>query len=105
MPERFYNYCPYCGKKLVRLSKGMPNFCTFCGKKLKQDEKKRIKKVQCTICHSIVDPNIHKTIKCPYCGSIYHSVCVSNWLQKYNACPMCLNVFLFPNKVLSLGKY
>ena len=105
MPEKIYNYCPYCGKRLVRSSIEIPNFCTFCGKKLKNKNVKLSKKVQCTVCHQIIDPNKQITIKCSYCDSMYHSICVTNWLQKHNACPMCQNVYLLPNKILPLGKF
>ena len=105
MPERKLNFCPYCGKRLPKSNKEKMNFCCYCGKKLKQYKEKFTKRVQCTICHEITDPSKHLTIKCSYCGSIYHSTCVSTWLQKYNACPMCQNIFLFPNKVLPLRKH
>ncbi len=63
-----------------------------------------MKKAQCIICHKIVDPNRHKSIRCSYCGGLYHYKCVSSWLQKYNACPMCQNVFLYPNKIIPVRK-
>lgn len=100
MPERRYNFCPFCGKRLPKVYKREPNFCFFCGKKLKQNELKLIRKVQCTICYEIVDPNMHMTIICSFCGSNYHSTCVASWLHKYNACPMCQNIFLYPKKFL-----
>ncbi|MFX1554074.1 MAG: RING finger domain-containing protein, partial [Promethearchaeota archaeon] len=62
------------------------------------------KKVQCIICHKMVDPNRHEIISCSYCGSMYHSTCVSSWLLKYNACPMCQNVFVFPHKTMPIEK-
>ncbi|MFX0142229.1 MAG: RING finger domain-containing protein [Candidatus Hodarchaeota archaeon] len=104
MSERNYNFCPYCGKKLPQFIRYETNFCGFCGRRLKKNKENLIKKVQCIICHKPVDPNRHNTIKCSYCGSMYHSICVSSWLLKYNACPMCQNVFLFPNKIIPISK-
>lgn len=105
LSERIYNFCPKCGKKISKINVDKTNFCCFCGKKLKDKKTKLIRNVQCTICHKIVDLNRHKTIKCSYCGSIFHTTCVSSWLLKYNACPMCQNVFIFPNKTTPLVKY
>ena len=103
MLERNYNYCPWCGKRLIpKPNKNMINYCCFCGKKLRNNTEKLMREVKCTICHKNVFPRRHKSIKCSYCGSIYHATCVSSWLLKYNACPMCQNVFLFPNKVLPI---
>jgi len=104
LPGRIYNFCPYCGKQLPRSDNGKTNFCSFCGKKLKKDHEKFLKKVQCTVCHQFINPSRQTTIKCSFCESIYHSTCVSSWLIKYNACPMCQNVFILPNKILPLAK-
>ncbi|MFX1550261.1 MAG: RING finger domain-containing protein [Promethearchaeota archaeon] len=102
MSEKTYNYCPYCGRKLPKSTNYKSYYCCFCGKKFQINSENLFKKVQCTICHNIIDPNRYLTIKCPYCGSMYHSTCVSSWLLKYNACPMCQNVFLFPNKTIPI---
>ncbi|MEE9379717.1 MAG: RING finger domain-containing protein [Candidatus Lokiarchaeia archaeon] len=104
MSNKRYNFCPFCGKRLLKFDKNKTNFCCYCGKKLKIEKEKLKQKVQCTICHIMIDPNKYKIIKCTFCGSMYHSTCVSSWLQKYNACPMCQNVFLFPNKAIALNK-
>ena len=96
MTEKFYNFCPYCGKKLPKLNIEKLNFCSLCGKKL---YKSKIRKL-CTICHEKIKSEPTNVIKCSFCGSMYHLTCVSSWLLKYNACPMCQNVFLIPNKVL-----
>ena len=105
MPERKHNFCPYCGNRLPNFNMHKTNYCSFCGRKLKSEKEKSIKKVQCTICHKIIDPNRQRTICCSFCGSKYHTTCVTSWLLKYNACPMCQNVFVFPNKTIALGKY
>ncbi|MFX1419931.1 MAG: hypothetical protein ACFE9N_13515 [Promethearchaeota archaeon] len=104
MSENNYNFCPYCGKKIPKSNKDKVNFCCFCGKKLKNFHVNLMHKIHCTICHNIINPNIHEIITCSYCGSMYHSTCVSSWLFKYNACPLCQNVFIFPNKTLALKK-
>ncbi|MFX0021966.1 MAG: hypothetical protein ACFE9S_06540 [Candidatus Hermodarchaeota archaeon] len=104
MSEKIYNFCPYCGRKLPKSKDYKAVYCCYCGKKLQVKRDNLMKNVQCIICHRIVDPNRHKNIKCPYCGSMYHLTCVSSWLLKYNACPMCQNVFLFPNKIIPIRK-
>jgi hypothetical protein len=98
------NFCPYCGRRLPESNKNKTNYCCFCGKKFQYKKDDLVKKVQCIVCHKFVDQNMHKTISCSYCGSMYHSTCVSSWLLKYNACPLCQNVFIFPNKIIPLKK-
>ncbi|MFX1313874.1 MAG: RING finger domain-containing protein [Promethearchaeota archaeon] len=97
MSEKAYNYCPYCGIKLLKKYSSKANFCYHCGKKLRNVNKRIYPKVQCTICHKYISHEHLNTIKCSYCGSQYHESCVSSWLLKYNTCPMCQNVFIFPN--------
>ncbi len=104
MTNKTINFCPYCGKRIRFYIKDKLNYCCFCGKKLKVEKHKIISQVQCTICHIKIDPDKDKTIKCSFCGSTYHYRCVYSWLQNYNACPMCQNVFLFPNKSISIVK-
>ncbi|MFX1451684.1 MAG: hypothetical protein ACFFCM_12615 [Promethearchaeota archaeon] len=99
-----YNFCPYCGKKLPKSNIGKPNYCCYCGKKLSNKKDKSITKAHCTICHRIVDLHKHRIIRCSFCESLYHESCVTSWLEKYNACPMCQNVYLFPQKTLILQK-
>lgn len=53
--------------------------------------------VQCTVCHKKLDFAKDKIISCPFCGAIYHYLCVAFWLSKYNSCPSCQNQFLDPN--------
>ncbi|MFX1572634.1 MAG: RING finger domain-containing protein [Promethearchaeota archaeon] len=100
MPGAVLNYCPYCGIKLSKINSSKANFCCHCGNKLRHEYKKTYQKVQCTICHKYISHEYQNIIKCSYCGSQYHESCVSSWLLKYNACPMCQNVFIFPNKEL-----
>ena len=92
MPKKKFNFCPLCGNKLPRLHVNKANFCCYCGNKL---ERKRLIKA-CIVCHKQIINEKSIIIKCSFCGSISHSSCVSSWLLKYNACPMCQNVFLFP---------
>ena len=100
MIEKKYNFCPHCGRKLPRLNADKINYCSFCGAKLKNQKPK----VTCTVCHEHIYQEKSKGIKCSFCGSEYHPTCVSSWLLKYNACPMCQNVFTFPNKNLHVIK-
>ena len=53
--------------------------------------------VQCNICRKKFDFAKDKIIKCPFCGAVYHYLCVAFWLSKYNSCPSCQNTFLDPN--------
>ena len=53
--------------------------------------------VQCSICRKKFDFAKDKIIKCPFCGAVYHYLCVAFWLGKYNSCPSCQNTFLDPN--------
>jgi hypothetical protein len=57
-------------------------------------------KIQCAICHKDVNLPQDNLIKCPFCNAIYHYLCVASWLDKYNSCPACQNVFLEPNSYL-----
>jgi len=54
-------------------------------------------KVQCSVCRKRFDFAKDKIIKCPFCGAVYHYLCVAFWLSKYNSCPSCQNTFLDPN--------
>ncbi|MHA2390427.1 MAG: RING finger domain-containing protein [Promethearchaeota archaeon] len=94
------NYCPYCGKKIQADNVSKINYCCFCGSKLKKEGKSPRSTVQCTICHKYIGLKRENTIKCSYCGSKYHSTCISSWLLKYNSCPMCLNEFLMPKSMV-----
>ena len=100
MSGKVFNYCPYCGIKLSKTYSSEAKFCCYCGNILRYENKKAYSKVQCTICHKYISHEDLDTIKCSYCGSEYHSSCVSSWLLKYNACPMCQNVFIFPDRKL-----
>ncbi|TFF85660.1 MAG: hypothetical protein EU518_00780 [Promethearchaeota archaeon] len=54
--------------------------------------------VECSVCRKKINFAKDKIIKCPYCGAVYHYLCVAFWLSKYNSCPSCQNVFLDPNQ-------
>ncbi len=56
--------------------------------------------VKCTVCHQFIKFGTDNIIKCPFCDSTYHYLCVAFWLSKYNSCPTCQNVFLDPNSEL-----
>lgn len=57
-----------------------------------------ISDVKCTICHKNIKlAEESNLVKCPFCESTYHYLCVAFWLSKYNSCPTCQNVFLDPN--------
>ncbi len=53
--------------------------------------------VKCAVCHQMIKFGKENLIKCPFCESAYHYLCVASWLAKHNACPTCQNVFLDPN--------
>jgi hypothetical protein len=89
------NYCPYCGFNLRKYRN--PNYCSHCGRKLRKTSKHYSKQVQCGICHKYIELN-DNSISCPYCGGKFHKHCVSLWISQYNACPICQNVYVIPNK-------
>jgi hypothetical protein len=95
------NYCPYCGKKILKSNKYETNFCRYCGKALKKEQISLQNKVQCTVCHEYIWHGRIYTIQCSFCGSHFHYSCVVSWLMKYNSCPMCQNEFLNPSLSLS----
>lgn len=66
-------------------------------KKVKKIEDITTETVQCGVCHELIDFTANKIIKCPFCGAVYHYLCIAFWLQEYNSCPSCQNVFLDPN--------
>lgn len=90
------NYCSECGAKLGKLS-SKPNFCPYCGNNLRAREETLSRPIDCAVCHQKVDKNQH-SIKCSFCGTIFHYNCVSNWLITHNACPLCQNRFVIPEK-------
>ena len=53
--------------------------------------------IQCGVCRKTFDFAKDKIIKCPFCGAVFHYLCVAFWLSKYNSCPSCQNNFLDPN--------
>ncbi len=55
------------------------------------------------ICYNMVHEESINAIKCVFCESLYHIKCVSEWLIKFNACPMCQNVFVVPRLMLVKG--
>jgi hypothetical protein len=97
MEERIYNYCPYCGVKILKSHNHQINYCPNCGQKLKLEKYDKHDKVQCVVCHRYIWSGRFDTIECSFCGSKYHTKCVFSWLIKYNSCPLCQNVFLKPS--------
>jgi len=100
--EGIMNYCAYCGIKIVRSNNEQINYCRNCGHKLKIEKFHETNKVQCVVCHKYIWNNRFDTIECSFCGSKYHYRCVSNWLIKYNSCPLCQNTFIKPNTTFSI---
>jgi ribosomal protein L37AE/L43A len=96
-----YNYCPYCGAKIVNPHSKQINYCRNCGQKLKNENVNKIDKVQCVVCHKYIWDRRFDTIECSFCGSKYHYRCASHWLIKYNSCPLCQNVFIIPSETIS----
>ena len=86
-------YCFNCGVKLPKI---LTNHCTNCGVKLIEEKEINLKPVDmCTVCHKPIY-NKNQSIICPYCDCKYHYSCVASWISKYNACPMCFNVYVSP---------
>ncbi|MHA1842880.1 MAG: hypothetical protein ACTSWE_01260 [Promethearchaeota archaeon] len=56
--------------------------------------------VKCGVCRKEINFARDKIIKCPFCGAVYHYLCVAFWLSKYNSCPSCQNKFLDPTSNL-----
>ena len=54
-------------------------------------------KVQCGVCRKNFDFAKDQIIKCPFCGAVFHYLCVAFWLTKHGSCPVCQNAFLNPN--------
>ncbi len=104
MSDTNFNYCPNCGKRIQKSNSKKVNFCCYCGHKLKIKDRTSQKNIQCTICHEFMGYRSTRIIKCSFCGSKYHDSCVYDWLARHNACPMCQNVFLNPNLVLSRNR-
>ncbi len=67
------------------------------GEKIKIQEGISSTRVQCAICHKNIDLKKDRFIKCPYCGTYFHYLCIYFWLSEYNSCPACQNEFLDPN--------
>ncbi len=88
-------YCPNCGVNLKNKINPKLNFCPYCGENLKFHKKSISNNIQCVICHEYVETNAKKII-CSFCGSIFHESCATNWISKYNSCPMCQNQFVYP---------
>ncbi len=66
-------------------------------KKVKKIKDITTETVQCTVCHEDIDLTTDKIIRCPFCGAVYHYLCIVFWLSEYNSCPSCQNAFLDPN--------
>ena len=67
MARASINYCPYCGKKILKSNKYETNFCRYCGRALKREQKSSQDKVQCTVCHkyiinSVIDKVLYKDL-------------------------------------------
>ncbi|TFG30061.1 MAG: hypothetical protein EU532_01910 [Promethearchaeota archaeon] len=75
----------------------LSNLKKTLSEKVKRREGITDENVQCNICRKKFDFAKDKIIKCPFCGAVYHYLCVAFWLSKYNSCPSCQNTFLDPN--------
>jgi len=104
LPVKVFNYCPKCGSKLLKSTEFKTNFCHSCGHKLLLTGRDIQQNVQCAVCHEFIWHRSAYIINCSFCGSEYHNICVHDWLAKYNSCPMCQNVFLNPNLIVSRSK-
>ncbi|MFX1487659.1 MAG: RING finger domain-containing protein [Promethearchaeota archaeon] len=92
-------FCPSCGKRLQGMNESQMNYCIFCGTKLRNNNKTLKLTSQCAICHEYVSLKKSDSLKCPFCGSEFHSTCINSWLLKYNSCPRCMTEFLMPKVI------
>lgn len=56
--------------------------------------------VQCAVCRKGVFVGKDEFIKCYYCDSVFHYLCIASWISTHNSCPTCQNEFLDPNSPL-----
>ena len=91
-------FCPSCGKKLQGMKESQLNYCIYCGNKLRNKKPLKLTS-QCVICHEYVSLKKRDSLQCPFCGSEYHSKCITSWLLKYNSCPRCMTEFLMPKVI------
>lgn len=68
------------------------------GKYLKENQSIETKK--CVICHKLVTVTEDHFIQCQFCKSLSHYSCAAWWIDKYNSCPVCHNVYMVPNSTI-----
>lgn len=54
----------------------------------------------CVVCHKKLNFSIDKFIKCPFCESVMHYLCIAWWLESHGTCPVCNNNYLDPSSNL-----
>lgn len=54
----------------------------------------------CSICLMILDSDIHTTV----CDHSFHRLCMLEWMNYNNTCPLCRNVmYATPNRNIAVG--
>lgn len=103
--EQIHNQMQYIDKKLKDIEEMKSEYIqtkiSYKALLEKRLEKKGdIKSKICVICHKKVDMVSEEYIKCEFCGRLSHYLCSAWWLEKYNSCPVCGNVYLQPGSDL-----
>ncbi len=103
--EQIRSQMQYIDKKLIDLEelkseyrKNKITYKSILEKRL--ETKGDIKSKICVICHKKVDVVSDDYIKCEFCGRLSHYLCSAWWLERYNTCPVCNNIYLQPGSDL-----
>ena len=73
----------------------------FYKKNLYLDIISQIETTECPICYQIYDNNSNITT---ICNHSFHKVCIDEWLDKINNCPICRYEPLYTGNIVSLDK-
>ncbi|MEJ2252434.1 MAG: RING finger domain-containing protein [Candidatus Lokiarchaeota archaeon] len=92
--QKQVRFCTKCGVEFSVFVNYVPNFCPKCGHKVNSKKLQKYE-TKCLICHQPI-LNRQNSIECSYCSGKFHSSCVSPWLNHFNACPLCQNIYTYP---------
>jgi hypothetical protein len=59
-------------------------------------DRDKISSETCVVCHKKLNFSMDKFIKCPFCNSVMHYLCIAWWLESHGTCPVCNNNYLDP---------